>query len=49
MQTLTMDVSLVVYTLAIVSLLGWFLFVIFGGVGITALPLDLFHEFRTRP
>ena len=44
-----MDVSFIVYALAVISLFGWFLFVIFGGVGITALPLDLIHEFRSRP
>lgn len=31
------------------SFFSWFLFVIFGGIGLTALPMDLIHIFKTRP
>ncbi len=31
------------------SFVSWFLFVIFGGIGLTALPMDLIHTFRVRP
>lgn len=31
------------------SFISWFLFVVFGGVGLTALPMDLIHTFTTRP
>jgi LMBR1 domain-containing protein 1 len=31
------------------SFLSWFLFVIFGGIGLAALPLDLIYDFCTRP
>ena len=36
-----LQVSFAVYTVAIISFVGWFAFVIFGGIGIIALPLDL--------
>eukprot|EP01016_Furgasonia_blochmanni_P033063 TRINITY_DN3424_c0_g2_i4.p1 TRINITY_DN3424_c0_g2~~TRINITY_DN3424_c0_g2_i4.p1 ORF type:complete len:483 (+),score=109.01 TRINITY_DN3424_c0_g2_i4:66-1514(+) len=47
--SLTLGASFVVYLMACMSFVGWFLFVIFGGVGLSALPLDLIHEYRTRP
>ena len=31
------------------SFIGWFLLVIFGGVGLAALPIDLIREFSMRP
>ncbi len=31
------------------SFISWFLFVLFGGIGLAALPLDLFYDFATRP
>lgn len=39
--TLNMAVSLPIYTTALISFVGWFAFVIFGGIGLVALPLDL--------
>ena len=35
--------------MAIISFVGWFIFVIFGGLGLSALPLDLIMEFVHRP
>ena len=32
-----------------VSCAGWLLFMVFAGVGIVALPLDLLREFAGRP
>lgn len=31
------------------SFISWFLFVLFGGIGLPALPLDLIYDFYTRP
>jgi LMBR1 domain-containing protein 1 len=31
------------------SFISWFLFVIFGGIGLAALPLDMIYDFVTRP
>lgn len=41
--------SIVVYIIGIVSFLGWFLFSLFGGVGLFALPVDIFIDFKNRP
>ena len=38
-----------VYVMAIISFVGWFIFVIFGGVGLTALPMDMIMEFVHKP
>ncbi|KAJ3186814.1 hypothetical protein HK101_009569 [Irineochytrium annulatum] len=42
-------VSWLVYTVAIVSFVGWIIFTVFGGVGLVALPYDLILEFQHRP
>jgi hypothetical protein len=31
------------------SFFGWIFVVIFGGVGLFALPMDMINEFRHRP
>ena len=41
--------SFVIYAVAVLSWVGWFLFSIFVGVGLIALPVDLINEYRTRP
>ena len=35
--------------MAIMSFFGWILLVIFGGVGLFALPIDMINDFRHRP
>lgn len=37
------------YITAIISFIGWFLFSIFGGVGLITLPCDLVSSFKNRP
>lgn len=46
---LTVDVSFPIYLIGIMSFVSWFLFVIFGGIGLAALPLDFIYDFCTRP
>lgn len=41
--TMTMETSLAVYIIAILSFFGWILVVIFGGVGLFALPMDMIN------
>ncbi|RLN52149.1 hypothetical protein BBJ28_00021742, partial [Nothophytophthora sp. Chile5] len=47
--TLTLAVSLPVYTTGLTSFIGWFGFSIFTGIGLIALPLDLILAFFHRP
>ena len=44
-----MSVTIPVYIIALVAFVGWFLFTLFAGVGLVALPLDLLQEYATRP
>ena len=44
-----LTVSFPIYCIAFMSFIGWFLLVVFGGVGLTALPFDLIREFTMRP
>ncbi|KAL1508346.1 hypothetical protein AB1Y20_004456 [Prymnesium parvum] len=39
----------IVYFMAIVAFFGWFFLVLFVGIGLAALPMDLLMEFTTRP
>lgn len=42
-------VSIPIYVMAIQSVLGWVLFLIFAGVGIMAAPIDWLQQFLGRP
>jgi len=42
-------VSYLLYIVAIISFVGWFLFSIFGGIGLVTLPCDLISSFKNRP
>ncbi|KAM3141438.1 hypothetical protein pb186bvf_006556 [Paramecium bursaria] len=41
--------SFPVFCMGFMAFIGWFLFVLFGGVGLSALPMDLINEFLNRP
>jgi LMBR1 domain-containing protein 1 len=47
--TLSLEVSFPVYVTGLVSFIGWFGFMIFCGIGLIALPLDLILAFAHRP
>ena len=47
--TLIIDVSFPIFVIGLMSFISWFFFVIFGGIGLAALPLDFFYDFCTRP
>jgi LMBR1 domain-containing protein 1 len=47
--TVEYEVSFPIYCMAFLSFVGWFLFAIFGGVGLSALPIDLIRDFMYRP
>ena len=47
--TISFRVSPIVYIIAMVNLIGFVILVAFGGVGLTALPLDLILDFKNRP
>jgi LMBR1 domain-containing protein 1 len=46
---ITVPVSLVTYTVGVMSFFGYLLLVVFGGIGLGALPLDLLMSYRMRP
>jgi len=48
-QSIIYRVSPVVYIISIINIVGFIVLVSFGGVGLTALPLDLILEFMRRP
>ena len=43
------EVSFMVYIIALLSLISYILFMVFAGVGIFSFPLDLIYSFCTRP
>lgn len=46
---ITLPVTVPVYIMAMVAFLGWWLFTVFVGVGLVALPMDMIHQYATRP
>lgn len=46
---LKMNVSFPVYLMCFLSFIGYWIFTIYGGIGLTALPMDLIREFLNRP
>eukprot|EP00746_Dinoflagellata_sp_MGD_P010609 gnl/MRDRNA2_/MRDRNA2_121937_c0_seq1.p1 gnl/MRDRNA2_/MRDRNA2_121937_c0~~gnl/MRDRNA2_/MRDRNA2_121937_c0_seq1.p1 ORF type:complete len:483 (+),score=44.73 gnl/MRDRNA2_/MRDRNA2_121937_c0_seq1:202-1449(+) len=47
--SLNIRVSFPIYLIAMLCFIGWFFFVLFGGIGLSALPLDLIIGFLDRP
>lgn len=47
--TLELNVSLPIYYIGVLSFLSWFFFILFGGIGLSALPMDLIQIFTSRP
>lgn len=48
-QKLTLQVSTSTFAAAFMAWLGWFLFALFGGIGMSAMPLDLLLAYKNRP
>ena len=48
-KTISYNVSFVIFTMAAMSFIGWILLILFGGVGLTALPIDLIGDFMDKP
>eukprot|EP00922_Rhytidocystis_sp_ex-Travisia-forbesii_P003854 GHVS01005578.1.p1 GENE.GHVS01005578.1~~GHVS01005578.1.p1 ORF type:complete len:545 (-),score=63.43 GHVS01005578.1:82-1716(-) len=48
-QKLTMPIGFSTYLIGIMAFVGWWFFVLFGGIGLTAIPLDLIVGFVDRP
>eukprot|EP00531_Pseudo-nitzschia_arenysensis_P002168 CAMPEP_0116126996 /NCGR_PEP_ID=MMETSP0329-20121206/6615_1 /TAXON_ID=697910 /ORGANISM="Pseudo-nitzschia arenysensis, Strain B593" /LENGTH=551 /DNA_ID=CAMNT_0003621087 /DNA_START=22 /DNA_END=1677 /DNA_ORIENTATION=+ len=46
---LVMQVSISTFFAALMAWLGWFLFSVFGGIGMASMPLDLLLIFKNRP
>jgi LMBR1 domain-containing protein 1 len=44
-----MNIDFAVYLVCLIAFVGWWLFILFAGVGMAAWPIDLFMEFKTRP
>ena len=47
--TLTLQVSFGTFFAALMAWIGWFLFAVFGGIGLSAVPLDLILTYTHRP
>jgi len=47
--TINYRISFLLYVVSMLSFIGMFLFVVFGGIGLAALPMDLINGYRKRP
>jgi len=48
-DSLEVKVSFPIYLIGFMSFISWIVFCIFGGIGLSAFPLDYFYDFCTRP
>mmetsp|Transcript_17411 Transcript_17411/g.48240 ORF Transcript_17411/g.48240 Transcript_17411/m.48240 type:complete len:561 (-) Transcript_17411:314-1996(-) len=48
-QTITLQVGVSTFYAGLMAWLGWFLFAMFGGIGMAAMPLDLYLVYKNRP
>jgi LMBR1 domain-containing protein 1 len=48
-EVISMRVGLSTFFAGLMAWLGWFLFAIFGGIGMSALPMDLIYAYKNRP
>lgn len=48
-QLLYIRINFLMFIFSFTAFLGTFLFVLFAGIGLTALPVDLINAFRYRP
>jgi len=48
-QYLKFRVTFLLYLISMVVFLGWVLFIVFGGIGLIALPFDCINDFKKRP
>lgn len=48
-ETWKIRTSFALYVVAISSALGWVMFIVFGGIGVAAFPVDLIRAFLSRP
>lgn len=49
LEEIVLQVSVSTFYAGLMAFLGWFLFAIFGGIGLAALPLDLILAYVKRP
>lgn len=47
-DTITLQVDVATFYAGLMAWLGWFLFAIFGGIGMVALPMDFWFTFKAR-
>eukprot|EP00934_Nitzschia_sp_Nitz4_P001707 Nitzschia sp. Nitz4//scaffold19_size178191//72545//74285//NITZ4_001973-RA/size178191-processed-gene-0.286-mRNA-1//-1//CDS//3329540667//1707//frame0 len=48
-EIITLQVSVSTFFAALMAWVGWFLFALFGGIGMSAIPLDLILTYKNRP
>lgn len=48
-QSWKVRVSVIVYAMAIIATVGWFLFLLFGSIGLVTFPIDMILGFVHRP
>ena len=48
-EDIEIKVNFLIYAIAVLLFVSWLLFAFFGGIGLAAIPIDLFCSFRKRP
>jgi len=48
-ETFKVKPTFIIYVIAVCSIVSWLIFMIYAGVGVVAMPIDLIRSFLTRP
>ena len=48
-EDIEIKVNFLIYSIAVLLFVSWLLFAFFGGIGLAAIPIDLFCSFKKRP
>lgn len=48
-EEIEIKVNFLIYSIAVLLFVSWLLFAFFGGIGLAAIPIDLFCDFKKRP
>lgn len=48
-KSIELKVNIIIYSVAVLTFVSWLIFCLFGGIGLSSVPMDFFISFQKRP
>ena len=48
-KSIELKVNIIIYSVAVLTFVSWLIFSLFGGIGLSSVPMDFFISFKKRP